>query len=310
VSKERLHAAPELQKDREVVLAAVRRDGEQLTTWSYFRRILELTLDFKMTSAGALVCLVATQSMQIWSPSVQGSIFDSIVKYLAHPERGNKAFENAMFVYLLVNALQGLFGGLKALAQDLVLRQLACSVRLKLFQSVVRMDISFFDTMHTGQLTSRLTNDASQMVQPLNTLMNDLIANIMLLVGGMFMAFYTSWKLSILALTVVPPITYCYRRYAEWGRKVNRSIYCAYGEANSTATEAIHNIRTVRGFSTEQFEADKYGESIGTALMHGKRNAYVGASVTAFSTYLNLGTAVVILWYGGSLVCSSMGRSG
>jgi hypothetical protein len=38
--------------------------------------------------------------------------------------------------------------------------------------------------MHTGQLTSRLTNDASQMVQPLNTLMNDLIANLMLLVGG------------------------------------------------------------------------------------------------------------------------------
>ncbi|CAK0833010.1 unnamed protein product [Prorocentrum cordatum] len=288
---------------------AVRRDGEQLTTWSYFRRILELTLDFKMTSASALVCLVATQSMQIWSPSVQGSIFDSIVKYMAHPERGNDAFERAMLVYLLVNALQGLFGGLKALAQDLVLRQLACSVRLKLFQSVVRMDISFFDTMHTGQLTSRLTNDASQMVQPLNTLMNDLIANIMLLVGGMCMAFYTSWKLSILALTVVPPITYIYRRYAEWGRKVNRSIYCAYGEANSTATEAIHNIRTVRGFSTEQFEAEKYGESISTALVHGVRNAYVGASVTAFSTYLNLGTAVVILWYGGSLVCSSMGKT-
>merc|ERR1719284_1873847 len=147
------------------------------------------------------------------------------------------------------------------------------------------------------------------MVQPLNTLLNDLIANVMLLIGGMFMAFHTSWKLSILALTVVPPITYAYRKYAEWGRKVNRSIYCAYGEANSTATEAIHNIRTVRGFSTEQFEADKYGESIGTALMHGKRNAYVGASVTAFSTYLNLGTAVVILWYGGSLVCSSMGKT-
>ena len=29
--------------------------------------------------------------------------------------------------------------------------------------------------------------------------------------------------------------------------------------------------------------------------------------MTAFSTYLNLGTAVLILWYGGKLVCDSKG---
>merc|ERR1719203_1690949 len=104
----------------------------------------------------------------------------------------------------------------------------------------------------------------------------------------MVMAFHTSWKLSMLALTVVPPISYCYRQYARWGRKINRSIYCAYGEANSCATEAIHNIRTVRGFSTEQHETDKYSDSIQTALLHGKRNARIGALVNAFSTYLNL----------------------
>merc|ERR1719262_80788 len=121
--------------------------------------------------------------------------------------------------------------------------------------------------------------------------MNDLVANVLLLVGGMVMAFQTSWKLSILALTVVPPITFVYRLYAHWGRKVNRSIYQAYAEANSTATEAIHNIRTVRGFSTEQYETDKYDDSMREALRNGKMNAYVGASVSGFSQYLNSGTA-------------------
>eukprot|EP00421_Protoceratium_reticulatum_P027484 CAMPEP_0168477224 /NCGR_PEP_ID=MMETSP0228-20121227/62297_1 /TAXON_ID=133427 /ORGANISM="Protoceratium reticulatum, Strain CCCM 535 (=CCMP 1889)" /LENGTH=923 /DNA_ID=CAMNT_0008493377 /DNA_START=1 /DNA_END=2772 /DNA_ORIENTATION=+ len=288
---------------------SVRRDGEQLTTWSYFRRILMLTAEFGNTSALAIVCLVATQSMLIWAPSIQGSIFDGIIHYLQDPGKGRAAFEHAMFMYLLVNGLQGLFGSLKSYAQDMVLRQLACSVRTKLFQSVIRLDVAFFDTMHTGQITSRLTNDASQMVQPLNTLLNDLVANLMLLVGGMIFAFKTSWKLSILALTVVPPISYCYRQYAQWGRKVNRSIYCAYGEANSAATEAIHNIRTVKGFSTERHEMDKYDDSIGTALSHGKKNAYVGASVSAFSTYLNNGTALLILWYGGTLVCDSGGKA-
>merc|ERR1719253_1750472 len=137
--------------------------------------------------------------------------------------------------------------------------------------------------------------------------MNDLLANLIQLVGGSFMAFVASWKLSILALTVVPPITFVYRLYAHWGRMLNRSIYCAYGEANSTATEAIANIRTVRGFSTERFETEKYDSSINTALDHGKRNAYVSGSVQAFSSYMTSGTAVLILWYGGTLVCDSGG---
>ena len=42
--------------------------------------------------------------------------------------------------------------------------------------------------------------------------------------------------------------------YAKWARKVTRSIYCALGEANSTATDAIGNIRTVRGFSTDPWQ--------------------------------------------------------
>lgn len=287
---------------------SVRRDGEQITTWSYFKRIVKLAMERSKTAMLALLCLVMTQSLQIYAPSIQGTIFDSVISYLKDPTGdGRDAFERAVSVYLIVNILQGAFGGLKALTQELVTRNLACSVRVKLFTSIVRMDIPFFDTMHTGQLTSRLTNDASQMVQPLNTLLNDLVANLMLLVGGMFMAFKTSWKLSILALTVVPPITFCYRTYAKWANKINRSIYAAYGEANSVATEAISNIRTVRGFSTERDESDKYDDAIATALKHAVKNAYVQGSVTAFTTYLNLGTAVLILWYGGSLVLDSGG---
>ncbi|CAJ1396624.1 unnamed protein product [Effrenium voratum] len=287
---------------------SVRRAGEQITTWTYFKRIVLIALDFWPTLVAALACLVIVQLLQILTPNVQGSIFDGIIAFLQHPESGRGRFETAMLTYVVVNVLQGCFSGLKALAQELVQRRMACSVRLQLFASVIRMDIAFFDTMHTGQLTSRLTNDAGEMTQPLNTLMNDLLANVLLLVGGMLMAFRTSWKLSILSLTIVPPITYSYRAYAHWARKVRLSIQCAMGEANSTATDAISNIRTVRGFSTEEFESGNFSDSINTSLGHGVRNAYVGASMTAFTTYLNLGTAVLILWYGGQQVCDGNGQ--
>ncbi|CAE7267844.1 ABCB25 [Symbiodinium sp. CCMP2592] len=283
-------------------------DGEQITTWTYFKRILQLSRELWPMMVAAVTCLLITQALQIFAPDVQGSIFDGILAYLKNPEGGRSKFEYAMLTYVIINFLQGCFSGFRALAQELVQRRMACSVRSKLFASVVRMDIAFFDTMHTGQLISRLTNDVSDLDEPLSTLMNDLLANLLLLVGSMFMAFHTSWKLSVLALTIVPPISYSYRAYATWARNITMSMYCAYGEANSTATDAISNIRTVRGFAAEEQETLRYLDSINTALGQGVRNAYVGALVTAFSTYLNLGTAVLILWYGGQLVCDGKGE--
>lgn len=125
------------------------------------------------------------QSLQIAAPNLQGSIFDGIIAYLQDPSSGRGKFEQAMLTYVIIMVLQGAFSGLKSLAQELVQRRMACAVRLKLFASVIRMDIAFFDTMHTGQLTSRMTNDASQMTQPLNTLLNNLIANMLLLAASL-----------------------------------------------------------------------------------------------------------------------------
>eukprot|EP00929_Paragymnodinium_shiwhaense_P119728 TRINITY_DN91629_c0_g1_i1.p1 TRINITY_DN91629_c0_g1~~TRINITY_DN91629_c0_g1_i1.p1 ORF type:complete len:938 (+),score=269.63 TRINITY_DN91629_c0_g1_i1:148-2961(+) len=289
---------------------SIRQNGDQVTTWSYFKRICELSMECKFTTAGALICLLCSKGLFILAPSIQGSIFDGVQTYLEDPDGGGRQdFERAMTLYLIINVLQGAFGGGQSLCQELVNRVLQCSVRMKLFKSILGMDIAFFDAMHTGQLTSRLNNDVNQMLSPLNILLNDLLANLLLLFGGMFAAFYTNWKLSILALTIVPPISYSYRVYAQWARGVNRSIYAAYGDANSTATEAIQNIRTVRGFSTESHEKEKYEDAIDTGLSHGKKNAYVAGSVNAFTTYLNLGTAVLIMWYGGMLVIDSKGEA-
>lgn len=288
---------------------SIRKEGEQITTWTFFKRIILLALPFWPLLAVAVSCLLVTQSFVIASPYFQGNIFDGVIRDLTGDTSGRNDFTKAVVIYAIINMLQGAFGGLKSLTQELTMRMISNEVRRKLFESIVRMDISFFDAMHTGQLTSRLTNDAGQMVQPLGTLINDMLANAILLVGGAFMSFHTSWKLSVLAITVVPPITFVYRNYARWGRKLNSSIWQALGEANKSANDAITNIRTVRGFSTEQFETEKYGDAIGTALQHGKKGAYAGASVSIFSSYTNLVTSVLVLWYGGILVCDSHGEA-
>jgi ABC-type multidrug transport system fused ATPase/permease subunit len=306
----------------------IRNDEEQqVTSFTFFTRLIRLSVKFWPTLVLALGSLIVAQGLSLAAPNLQGKIFDTIIAYLrahtaethaatddarekaiAEENAARGAFAGVIGTYVLINVLQGIFTGLRALSTELVMRKIACAVRYQLFRAIIKMDVAFFDAMHTGQLTSRLTNDAGGMVAPLQTLMNDLISNIILLFGGGLLAFMTSWQLSVLALTVVPPISFIYRIYARWGQKINRGIWQAFGDANSVATEALSNIRTVHAFSTEEYETNRYNEGINVALSYGIKNAFVGASVQAFSTYINLGTSILVLWYGGETIFDTAGQ--
>ena len=71
---------------------------------------------------------------------------------------------------------------------------MANDVRNTLFKSIMIQDIAFFDGVTTGELTSRLTNDANAMVAPCQTVLSSFLSNILLLFGGIFFCFYTSWR--------------------------------------------------------------------------------------------------------------------
>jgi ABC-type multidrug transport system fused ATPase/permease subunit len=88
-------------------------------------------------------------------------------------------------------------GGVRSLCFGVVGSKMANDVRNKLFQSIIVQDIAFFDGTTTGELTSRLSNDANAMVAPCQTVLSSFLQNLIGLVGGLFMYVLTH-QLSIL----------------------------------------------------------------------------------------------------------------
>lgn len=70
------------------------------------------------------------------------------------------------------------------------------------------------------------------MVSPLQTMLGTLLSNVLLLIGGFTMAFYTSWRLSILAFCTIGPIMHVTQVYAQWSQWLYRQIYAALAAAN------------------------------------------------------------------------------
>eukprot|EP00667_Euglena_gracilis_P002229 EG_transcript_2227 len=276
-------------------------EEQPVTNGQYFLRALLLTRPFAHIVLVAFACLLVNQGTRLLLPKTQGAILDSVI------QMDHDAFSTHVQLYVVLSVSTGFFGAIRSFCVDVAGRKMTNEVNNKLFAALVVQDIAFFDGTNTGQLTSRLANDASQMVNPMRTLLNTLLSNVLLLLGGLVMCFVTSWRLSMVAFTSMGPIVYATQVYAKWSRNINREIWDEMAKGNTVATEAFANIRTVRAFSTEAGEVQKYRSAMAEALARGLKDAAAGAGTYAFTNYVDLGAGVLVLWYGGRIVMTKDG---
>ncbi|KAJ1454402.1 P-loop containing nucleoside triphosphate hydrolase protein [Pelagophyceae sp. CCMP2097] len=251
----------------------------------------------------ALACILVSGAAQLALPNYQGRIIDAIY----HKDRG--AFRKRLLLYLGYSGAAAVASALRALCFQLAGRRFACRLRNRLWKAIVNQDVSFFDRTASGTLTSQLTQDVNQMTTPLTTLLGTLCASTIQLVGGVAMAFFTSWRLSMLAFTTIGPIIHITMVYAEWSRHLNIQILGHLAVANATATEALINIRTVKALATEDFERAQFEEETARAQGLGALDAARGGALSAATQLVNnaqdgildYGAGWLILSYGGVL---------
>lgn len=232
----------------------------ELTTYSYFKRLMKIAKTESIFVVLALSCLLISAVANLMQPNYQGQIFDSIVVLdLA-------AFKTVMYYYVGFQVAGVAFRILRQIFMAIVDRRVRYRVRTMVFTSILRQDVVFFDGMSTGQLTNRLSDDAMQMLSPLGWALTHLLESSISLFGGLFMCLWVSWKLSILAFTSIYPVIVITQTYAIWSSQLWQVIQVARGDATAAATEAFQNIRTVRAFSAERLEEKNYDTHTRKAL--------------------------------------------
>ena len=288
--------------------------------WAYFRRAVRLVAPHVPLFLVALGCLVATSVVNLFLPNFQGEIFDHVIDAHHTCTGGNVSaaaehacttsrglFFRTVTMYLVLSVALGALASLKALSFSIVSRRMAIWIRKRLFRIMMKQDIAFFDGMRTGDLQSRVSEDISQMVAPIQYSLSQFLSNIITLVGGVAMCFVTSWRLSMIAFTTVLPMSHVTSVYAEWSGKINSQRYQLLSDAQSRMGESITNMRTVRAVSSEEHESQLNDSTLDKCLQIGVRDACYSSLTEGFNSYLDLGAGVLILWYGGTIAMAPQG---
>ncbi|XP_048729281.2 mitochondrial potassium channel ATP-binding subunit-like [Ostrea edulis] len=176
---------------------------------------------------------------------------------------------------------------LSAVGENVALR-----MRTKLFDSLLRQDIAFFDTHKTGELVDRLTSDIQDFKSSFKLCISQGLRAVTQTIGCVFTLYTISPKLTVLMVTVIPAIIGVGTVMGSGLRALSKDAQDQVAKSTAVADEAIGNVRTVRAFAMETKENELYSQQVELSR---RMNINLGLGIGAFQGLSNMALNGIVL---------------
>jgi ATP-binding cassette subfamily B protein len=175
-------------------------------------------------------------------------------------------------------------------------------LRVRVFRHVTSLNLNYFDKTPIGQSTTRTISD----IEAINTVFSEgsvtILADLMTIVAVLTIMFATSWKLTLVVLSVFPLLIWGSYQFKESVRKSYEKVRNHIATMNAFLQERISGMRIVQIFNAEAREADKFRQI---------NHAYTSANLKAIVAYAIFFPVVDIIsalsiglmvWFGAKIV--------
>jgi len=172
------------------------------------------------------------------------------------------------------------------------------SIRNEIYENYIRAALSFYDHNPSGELLSKLQNDAFRMQNAVSIVMA-FFKQALTFLGLTAVVFYRDWKLALIAMMLAPLVGIPVSVLGRLIRKLSTKSMESMAELNTRLHETLSGIRVVRAFGLEERRSKKFEDEnerfFGFALKSTAYNLMTSPVIELITTF---GVAAV-LYYGG-----------
>ena len=202
------------------------------------------------------------------------------------------------FIFIAVLFLQAILQYLFIYSSSWLGQSVIKDLRSKVFKHITSLKLSYFDTTPIGTSTTRTIND----IETINTVFSQgvitIVADILTLITVLVIMFITSWKLTIICLTVMPFLMIASYVFKEKVKASYQVVRTQISKMNAFLQERITGMRIVQIFNAEQDEMEKFKEI---------NREYTGANLNSILYYaiffpvvdiLSAASLGLMVWWG------------
>ncbi|MCB1517720.1 MAG: ATP-binding cassette domain-containing protein [Hyphomicrobiaceae bacterium] len=261
------------------------------------RQLLPFVLRYPTRLALTMVFLLIAAVAQLFIPVMARGLVDQ-----GFLEQNLEQVAGFGWLILLVAAISALAGGARFYFISVIGERVLTDIRTAVFNHLLELDSTFFDTHRTGELTSRLNGDVATVRGAIGSSATLALRSGVMFIGSVILMFLTSWQLALAVVIGIPALVFPILYFARRLRKMSRRTQDALADLSAMATEVLSSTKTIKAFTQEGAQAevfDRHAEASYDAEVVRLRARSI---LIAIVTFVGTGAIVLLLWWGAKSV--------
>ncbi len=136
----------------------------------------------------------------------------------------------------------------------------AFDLRKQVYAHLQRLNLSYFETAKTGDLSYRLTEDIDRIGEVVNKVFHDFIPCVLQLIVVLGYMIYLNWQLTLSTLIVAPLMAVLIGWFGERLQQVSRRSQNQVSDLATLITEVFSGIRLVQAFAAEDYTLNRFSQ--------------------------------------------------
>jgi ATP-binding cassette subfamily B protein len=249
-------------------------------------------LPYRGLLVAALAALVLTACVSLTLPLAVRRVVDGFQTGSA------ELLDQYFFAALAIAGLLAIGTGLRYYLVTLLGERVIADIRKSVFDRMIGMSPSFFEKVLTGEVLSRITTDTTLLLSVIGSSVSIALRNILIFVGGLGLMVWTTPKLSIMVIMIVPlvvvPIIVLGRRL----RRLSRENQDWIADSSGKASENLLSAQTVQAFTHERQTSRLFASVTEASFASAKTRVGTRAVMTVIVISLVFAGIVGVLWIG------------
>jgi len=243
--------------------------------------LLPYVARYRMRAIAALIALLLAAVATLVVPIAVRRMID-----LGFSRESVTLIDNYFAVMIAIVAVLALASAARFYLVTTLGERIVADLREDVFGHLVSLSPGYFDAAKTGELTSRLTADTTQIKAAVGASVSVALRNLVLFAGGAIMMVVTSPRLSAFVLAAIPVIVLPLYGFGRAVRRRSRAAQDTLADASAYASELIGAVRVLQAFTNEQLAKSRFGAAVERAFVAARDSIQARAILTAIAIFL------------------------
>ncbi len=176
------------------------------------------------------------------------------------------------------------------------------NIQTDMLGSIIKADTKLIENKHTGKFVSNLTFDVGMITNLVSTGLLNVTKDTLTLIGLLGVMFYQNWKLSIIALLMIPLASFFARSLGKRMGKVSTELQEKAGSLTTYLMEVFKNHKLIKIFQKESFEKKRSDNYLNELKEKSKKAMIVLVRASPIMETLTGIMIAILIFYSGKLI--------